>query len=149
MLHRHSYYLTNGVYACGWGCCAALKPGLFLRYLVSVTRKSKSGTAKASGTGTHKSGRRPARRDASTGRWLLQDAKARFSELVRRVKTEGPQLVTVHGREEVVVVAADEYRRLKGEVTGQALIEMLQASPHRDVEIAPPRAPTPVRDINP
>jgi prevent-host-death family protein len=81
------------------------------------------------------------------GRGLLQDAKARFSELVRRVKTEWPQLVTVHGREEVVVVAADEYRRLKGEVTGQ-LIEMLQASPHRDLEIAPPRAPAPVRDAN-
>jgi prevent-host-death family protein len=81
------------------------------------------------------------------GRGLLQDAKARFSELVRRVKTEWPQLVTVHGREEVVVVAADEYRRLKVEVTGQ-LIEMLQASPHRDLEIAPPRAPAPVRDAN-
>jgi len=37
-------------------------------------------------------------RGASTGRWLLQDAKARFSELVRRAKTDGPQLVTVHGR---------------------------------------------------
>ena len=87
-------------------------------------------------------------RHASTGRWRLQDAKARFSELVRRVKTDGPQLVTVHGREEGVVVAADEYRRLKGEFTGQALIDMLQASPHRDVEIAPPRATAPVRDIN-
>ena len=87
-------------------------------------------------------------RGASTGRWLLQDAKARFSELVRRAKTDGPQLVTVHGREEVVVVAADEYRRLKGQVTGQALIDMLQASPHRDVEIAPPRTPVPVRDVN-
>jgi prevent-host-death family protein len=129
-------------------CCAGLENRAILRYLVSVTRKSKSGAAKASGTGTNKSGRRPAHRDASTGRWLLQDAKARFSELVRRVKTDGPQLVTVHGREEVVVVAADEYRRLKGEVTGQALIDMLQASPHRDVEIAPPRAPVPVRDVN-
>jgi hypothetical protein len=43
-------------------------------------------------------------RGASPGRWLLQDAKARFSELVRRAKTDGPQLVTVHGREEVVYV---------------------------------------------
>ena len=32
-------------------------------------------------------------------RWLLQDAKTRFSELVRRVRSEGPQHVTVHGRD--------------------------------------------------
>ena len=39
------------------------------------------------------------------GRWPLQDAKARFSELVRRVRSDGPQHVTVRGRDEVVVVA--------------------------------------------
>lgn len=111
-----------------------------------MTRKYKSSAAKT-GSGTGKPGRPRLARDASTGRWLLQDAKARFSELVRRVKTEGPQLVTVHGRDEVVVVAAEEYRRLKGVVTGQALIDALQASPHRDVEIAPPRAAAPVRDV--
>jgi prevent-host-death family protein len=44
--------------------------------------------------------------------WLLQDAKARSSELVRRVRSEGPQHVTVHGRDEVVVIAAEEFRRL-------------------------------------
>ena len=53
----------------------------------------------------------------------------------------GLSSITVHGREEVVVVAADKYRRLKREVTGQALIAMLQASPHHDVEIAPPHRP--------
>ncbi|MGO9848658.1 MAG: type II toxin-antitoxin system Phd/YefM family antitoxin, partial [Methylocella sp.] len=63
------------------------------------------------------------------GHWLLQDAKARFSELVRRVRSEGPQHVTVHGRAEVVVIAAEEFRRLKGAATGQALIDALQASP--------------------
>jgi len=41
-----------------------------------------------------------------SGHWPLQDAKARFSELVRRVGSDGPQTVTVHGREEVVVVSA-------------------------------------------
>ncbi|MGA2493400.1 MAG: type II toxin-antitoxin system prevent-host-death family antitoxin [Roseiarcus sp.] len=81
------------------------------------------------------------------GAWLLQDAKARFSELVRRAHSEGPQLVTVRGREEVVVVAADEFRRLKGERTGAALVEALQASPHKDIEIAPKRARAPVRGV--
>ncbi len=81
------------------------------------------------------------------GHWLLQDAKARFSELVRRVRSEGPQHVTVHGRDEVVVIAAEDFRRLQGAQTGRALVDALQASPYRDVEIAPPRAPMPVRDV--
>lgn len=82
------------------------------------------------------------------GHWLLQDAKARFSELVRRVRIEGPQHVTVHGRDEVVVIAAEEFRRLQGDQTGQTLIDAIQASPYRDIEIAPPRAPMPVRDVS-
>ena len=84
----------------------------------------------------------------SSRRWPLQDAKARFSELVRRVHAEGPQHVTVHGRDEVVVVAAQEFRRLKGNLTGQALIDALQSSPHRRINLAPRRAPMPVRDIS-
>lgn len=70
-----------------------------------------------------------------------------FSELVRRVHKEGPQHVTVHGRDEVVVVAADEFRRLKGERTGRVLIDAVQASPYRDVEIEPRRERLPVRDV--
>jgi prevent-host-death family protein len=82
------------------------------------------------------------------GRWLLQDAKARFSELVRRARSEGPQHVTVHGREEVVVVAADEFRRLAGERTGAALIAAMQASPYREIDIEPSRGErSPVRDV--
>ncbi len=81
------------------------------------------------------------------GHWLLQDAKARFSELVRKVRSDGPQHVTVHGRDEVVVIAAEEFRRLKGDLTGQALIEAIQASPHREIEIEPRRVPLPVRDV--
>ena len=83
-----------------------------------------------------------------TGYWLLQDAKARFSELVRKVRSEGPQHVTVHGRDEVVVIAAEEFRRLKGSVTGKVLIEAMQASPHREIDIEPTRGPLPVREVS-
>jgi prevent-host-death family protein len=82
-----------------------------------------------------------------SGRWLLQDAKARFSELVRRVRSEGPQRVTVHGRDEVVVISAQEFRRLKGDPTGAILIAAMQASPHRDIDLEPKRAPMPVREV--
>ena len=81
------------------------------------------------------------------GYWVLQDAKARFSELVRRVRSEGPQHVTVHGRDEVVVIAAEDFRRLKGDLTGRALIEAIQASPYRDLSIEAERAAMPVRDV--
>ena len=91
---------------------------------------------------------RTRRARAKSGQWLLQDAKARFSELVRRVRSEGPQHVTVHGRDEVVVIAAEEFRRLKGDPTGEALIAAMQASPHRDIDIEPKRAPMPVREVS-
>jgi prevent-host-death family protein len=81
------------------------------------------------------------------GRWRLQDAKARFSELVRLVHSEGPQHVTLHGRDAVVVVDAAEFQRMKGERTGQLLIDALQSSPHRDVEIVAPRSVMPVRAV--
>jgi prevent-host-death family protein len=109
--------------------------------LVSMTRISKSKLSTSKGSkGRLVKGR--------SGYWLLQDAKARFSELVRKVRSEGPQHVTVHGRDEVVVIAAEEFRRLKGGAPGQALIEAMQASPHRDTEIAPRRGTMPVRDVS-
>lgn len=46
--------------------------------------------------------------------WQVQTAKQRFSELVERAVTEGPQIVTKHGRETVVVLDIREYRRLLG-----------------------------------
>jgi prevent-host-death family protein len=45
-------------------------------------------------------------------RWQLQDAKQRFSQLVRHARDEGPQVVTRHGEEVAVVVSIEEYRRL-------------------------------------
>jgi prevent-host-death family protein len=106
-----------------------------------MTRLSKSKPSSS------KAGKGPPPPRSRTGYWLLQDAKARFSELVRKVRSEGPQHVTVHGRDEVVVIAAEEFRRLKGSLTGKVLIEAMQASPHREIEIEPKRDPMPVRDV--
>lgn len=82
----------------------------------------------------------PAAEATRRDRWPLQDAKARFSELVRLAVTQGPQHVTLHGRDAVVVVAASEFQRLKGRRSGQVLVDALQASPQREVEIAPRRS---------
>ena len=47
--------------------------------------------------------------------WQLQEAKQKFSELVRRTIEEGPQTVTRRGEEIVVVVPAEEFRRMTGD----------------------------------
>jgi prevent-host-death family protein len=49
-------------------------------------------------------------------RWQVQDAKQRFSELIRTAHTEGPQMVTRHGEEIAVVIDIVDYRRLRGQI---------------------------------
>jgi prevent-host-death family protein len=44
--------------------------------------------------------------------WQVQDAKQRFSEMIRAVAQDGPQIITRHGEEVAVVVDIAEYRRL-------------------------------------
>jgi hypothetical protein len=53
----------------------------------------------------------------------------------------------VHGRDEVVVISAEEFRCLKGERTGQALIDAMQSSPYREIELEPERMRLPVRSV--
>lgn len=63
--------------------------------------------------------------------WQLQEAKQRFSELVARARSEGPQRVTKHGRDAVVVVAAEDYDRLAGEEPD--LLAFIRAAPDFDL----------------
>jgi len=53
-----------------------------------------------------------AARASSPRRWQLQTAKAQFSEVFRRARSEGPQYVTRQGKEAVVIVPAEEFERL-------------------------------------
>ena len=80
-------------------------------------------------------------------RWLLQDAKARFGELVRMALSDGPQHVTLHGQDAVVIVDAVEFQRLQGQRTGQLLIDALQAAPYNGIDIIPDRSVMPVRAV--
>ena len=80
--------------------------------------------------------------------WKAQDAKARFSEVMRRAREVGPQHVTVHGREEAVIISAEDYRKAFGDKrTGADLIAALQSFPWPDDMVLPERFPMPVRDI--
>ena len=80
--------------------------------------------------------------------WQLQDAKARFSELFRLARDSGPQRVTKHGREAVVVLPAEEFARLTGAETRQGtLVEFFAASPLRGSRIDLRRARDFGRDV--
>jgi prevent-host-death family protein len=78
-------------------------------------------------------------------RWKLEEAKARFSEVVRRAQHE-PQHVTVRGREAVVVLSADSFARLAPE-NRESLVELLQGSPLSDVTFGHKGELMPVRDV--
>jgi len=44
-------------------------------------------------------------------RWQLQEAKNRLSEVVRKARDEGPQVITLHGRDAAVLISAKDYAR--------------------------------------
>lgn len=68
--------------------------------------------------------------------WKLEDAKARFSEVVRRARAGAPQRVTCRGEDAVVVVAAEEFKRLQGR-SGPTLglIDFLRSTGLGEIEI--------------
>lgn len=63
----------------------------------------------------------------SNNRWQLQEAKNKFSSLVDKALEEGPQIVTRHGREAVVIISIDGYKKLvKPELN---IVEFFKNSP--------------------
>ncbi len=67
--------------------------------------------------------------------WKLEDAKARFSEVVRRAREEGPQRITYRGKDAVVVIAVEELKKLlPAEKPHQSLVEFLRASALGEIE---------------
>jgi antitoxin Phd len=59
--------------------------------------------------------------------WKLEDAKARFSELVRRAQTDGPQRVTVRGKDAVVVISAEEWEQLLPDEGHPRFVEFMES----------------------
>ena len=82
-----------------------------------------------------------------TESWQIQSAKARFSEVFRRARAEGPQRITRQGKEAVVMVAEEQFERLVGKSRQpRSLVEFLRNSPLRGVNLE--RDPDPGRDID-
>jgi len=78
--------------------------------------------------------------------WQLQEAKNKFSNLVERAQKEGPQVVTKHGKEAVVVLSADDFRKLTRPKT--SLRQFLQKSPLAGIELDISRDKKSPRDVS-
>jgi prevent-host-death family protein len=77
--------------------------------------------------------------------WQLQEAKQRFSELIKSVEAEGPQIVTRHGHEVAVVITMAEYRHLRNDKEEEDFKAFLQSAPGVGLEISrPAEFPRPV-----
>ena len=76
----------------------------------------------------------PPRRSGSGHVWRLEEAKARFSELVRLAREFGPQRVTVRGRDAAVVLSAEDYARLAPAATAPTLAALFGTGPFTRLE---------------
>ena len=100
-------------------------------------------------TGDRKPDRfRPERTDPARLDWKLAEAKARFNELVRLAVAGQPQRVTVCGRNAVVVVAADEFDRLRTRRAARTLHDLLSRSPLANLEFRGDSVRSPVREVD-
>ena len=78
--------------------------------------------------------------------WQLQEAKNRFSEVVNKALSEGPQTVTRHGEEVVVVLSKAEYNRLKK--SQLSLVEFFRQSPLVGIQLDLERDQSLPREFN-
>ena len=78
--------------------------------------------------------------------WQVQEAKARFSELMRGADEAGPQTITVRGRRAAVLLSVSDYDRLRGRKP--SLTALMRASPLVGIELTVDRDQTPPRDID-
>ena len=89
----------------------------------------------------------PSQRDSQP--WQVQTAKARFSEVFRRARSEGPQHITRQGKDGVVMIAEEQYQRLVGRSHQPAsLVKFFRESPLVGVDLDLERDRTPTRDID-
>jgi len=77
--------------------------------------------------------------------WQLQEAKNKFSKLVEKAQYEGPQFVTKHGKESVVVLSVEEYQEIVKPKSN--LFQFIQSSPLSKTSINIERDKSVSRDI--
>lgn len=78
--------------------------------------------------------------------WQLQEAKAHLSEVVRLCLREGPQMLTVRGKEEAVLLSKTDYERLQG--PKENLFDFMSQSPLKGLDVSFERDRSGNRDID-
>jgi len=78
--------------------------------------------------------------------WQLQQAKAHFSELIRRVSKGGAQTITKQGRDVAIIISMKQYQELTQKK--DSLLNFFKASPYPDVEIAIKRSKDKPREFD-
>jgi prevent-host-death family protein len=77
--------------------------------------------------------------------WQLQEAKNKFSNLVDKARHDGPQIVTRHGKESVVIIAIEDYQKLNKPTSD--FISFFKKSPLSDINLDLTRDKSSSRDI--
>jgi antitoxin Phd len=95
----------------------------------------------------------PASRRASLkisgGAWQVQTAKARFSELFRRARTEGPQIITRQGKESVVMMPLEQFDQIIARARQpKSLVQFFRQSPLAGLELEFERDQDRGRDVH-
>lgn len=79
--------------------------------------------------------------------WKLEDAKARFSEVVRLAREQVPQRITVRGEDAVVIISAQEFAKLLPLLEQPSIHTLLSQSPLSRLDFEQPSLQPPVRDV--
>lgn len=79
--------------------------------------------------------------------WKLEDAKARFSEIVRLAREQTPQRVTVRGEDAVVIISAQAFAKLLPLLEQPNLHTLLSQSPLSRLDFEQSSIQSPVRDV--
>ena len=76
--------------------------------------------------------------------WQLQDAKAKFSEVVKQAIHQGPQMITVRGEKAVIILSLEEFNKLTKRAS--TLVQFMQASPLKGLKLDLKRDKSPNRE---
>lgn len=88
-------------------------------------------------------------RSSAKATWQLQAAKAQLSEVIRRARTDGPQVITKQGKEEVVVLPVEQYKKLtEPSRQPKSLVQFFAESPLVGAELDLEREPDFGREID-
>jgi antitoxin Phd len=80
--------------------------------------------------------------------WQVQTAKAKFSEVFRLARTEGPQRITRQGKEGVVMISEEQYDRLTAKLRQpKSIVQFFRESPLMGVDLDLERDQDPGRDL--